>query len=111
MTTTSKPIVTAAYAPNAQTTVYTASTGMRTIIDKCTGSNGTAAPVTMAINLAPNSGTVGGANLIVSKSIAAGETYTFPEIVGHVLEAGGFVSVIAGAASSIVLRMSGREVT
>ena len=111
MTTTSKPIVVAAYASNAQTTVYTCGTGTRTIIDKFTGSNVTAGTVTLAINLVPNAGTASAANRIVSKSLAAGETYTFPEIVGHVLEAGGFVSVIAGAATSIVIRASGREVT
>ena len=38
-------------------------------------------------------------------------TYTFPEVVGHVLEPGGFVSTLAGSASALVIRASGREVT
>ena len=42
---------------------------------------------------------------------AAGETYTFPEIVGHSLAPSGFISTIAGAATSISIRASGREVT
>ena len=109
MTTTSKPLVTAAYASNAQTTVYTAGTGVRTIIDKCTGYNGTGGAVALTINLVASGGSAAATNVCVSKSIAAGETYTFPEIVGHVLESGGLISVIAAAATSIVLRISGRE--
>jgi hypothetical protein len=37
--------------------------------------------------------------------------YTFPEIVGQVLLPGSFISTIAGTASAINIRASGREVT
>ena len=111
MTTVSKPLVTAAYASNSQTTVYTASAGMRTIIDKISAYNGTGAPVTLAINLVPASGAAGASNLMASKTIAAGVTENFSEIVGQVLEPSGFISAIAGSASAIVLRISGRENT
>lgn len=111
MTVIAKPLITAAYAANSQTTQYTAGAGTRTIIDKFTGYNGTAGAVTLAINLVASAGTAAATNLIVLKSLAAGETYTFPEVVGHVLEAGGFISTIAGAASSIAIRASGREVS
>ena len=111
MTVTARPLVTAQYAPNAETTVYTAPASTRTIIDKCTGYNGTGGAVTLAIKIVPNAGAAGASNQVVSKSLAAGETYTFPEVVGHVLETGGFVSVLAGAATSVVIRMSGREVS
>ena len=50
MTVTSKPLITAAYAANAETTEYTASAGMRTIIDKFTGTNVTAGAVTLTIH-------------------------------------------------------------
>jgi hypothetical protein len=109
MTTTSKPLVTAQYAANAQTTYYTAGTGVRTILDKFTAYNGTAGAVSLTVNLVPSGGAAAATNVQVLKSIAAGETYTFPEIVGHVLEAGGFVSMIASAATSLVIRVSGRE--
>jgi hypothetical protein len=46
-----------------------------------------------------------------TKTLAAAEVYTFPEIVGQVLVAGGFISTIAGAASAINIRASGREVS
>lgn len=111
MTVTARPLVTAQYAPNSETTLYTAPSGTRTIIDKCTGTNGTAGAVTLAIKIVANGGSASASNQVISKSLAAGEAYTFPEVVGHVLETGGFVSVLAGAASSVVIRMSGREVT
>jgi hypothetical protein len=54
----------------------------------------------------------GNQNLIVkTKTLQAAETYTFPEIVGHVLAPGGFISTIAGTASAINIRSSGREVS
>jgi len=111
VTVTSKPLITAAYAANAETTEYTASAGMRTIIDKFTGTNVTAGAVTLTIKLVPSGGAAATTNIVVVKSIAAYTTEVFPEIVGHVLEAGGFISVLASAATSIVRRCSGREVT
>lgn len=110
MTVAARPLFTAQYASNSQTTMYTA-TGVRTIIDKFTGYNPTVGAVTLAINLVANAGSAGATNLVTLKSLAAGETYTFPEVVGHVLESGGLISIIAGAATSIVVRASGREVS
>lgn len=111
MSVTMKCLLDAKYAENAQTTQYTAGSGVRTVIDKFVGYNGTAGAVSLAVNIVPSGSAAGASNLIVSKSIAAGETYTFPEVVGQVLNAGGFVSTLAGAATSIVIRMSGREVS
>ena len=111
MTVTARPIIPAQYAPNAQTAVYTASSGTRVICDKFTAYNSDVATQTLAVHIVPNGGSAGASNLIVSKALTAGETYPFPEIVGHVLEAGGFISVVATAASKIVIRGSGREVT
>lgn len=111
MTTTAKPLITSKYAANAETTEYTAATGTRTIIDKFTAYNGTAGAVTLTVKLIASGGSAGASNIIVVKSIAVGVTETFAEIVGHVLEAGGFISVLAGAATSLVIRASGRELT
>jgi len=111
MTVTTKALVEAKYAENAQTTQYTA-TGVRTIIDKFTAANDTAAPATLKVNLVASGGAAGASNLVLAtKTIAAGETYTCPELVGQILNAGGFVSTLAGTASAIVIRISGREVT
>lgn len=111
MTVTARPIVSAQYAPNAETTLYTAGSGTRTIIDKCTAYNSDSTSQSITFKLVPSGGSAGASNIIVAKTLTAGETYTFPEVVGHVLEAGGFVSSLAGVANKIVVRMSGREVT
>lgn len=111
MTVTAKTLVASKIAENSQTTQYTA-TNVRTIIDKFTATNYSAGAVTISINLVTLADTAGNQNLIVKlKSIGAGETYTFPEIVGHVLNNGDFISTIASAATSIAIRSSGREVT
>jgi hypothetical protein len=108
VTVTAKCLLQAKQAENAQTTQYTATN--RVIIDKFTGVNGSGAVVTLAVNVVASGGAAGASNLLITKSFAAGEAYTFPEITGHVLEAGDFVSTVAGAATSIVIRMSGREI-
>lgn len=111
MTVTVKNIIPRKQAENAQTSQYTA-TNCKTIIDKFTATNTTAGAVTLSVNLVAAAGAAGVANLIVSaKSIAAGECYTFPELVGQTLEPGGFISTIASAATSLTISASGREIT
>jgi hypothetical protein len=110
MSVTSKPLYTAQYLGATDTTLYTAGAGVRTILDKVTAYNSDVLALLVSFNLVPNGGAVGAANMVVSKSIAAGDTYTFPEVVGHVIEAGGSLSGIAASASKVVVRVSGREV-
>lgn len=111
MTVSVKNIIPAKSVEASQTTQYTAS-GVTTIIDKLTATNYGAAAATISVNLVSPAGTSGNDNLIVkTKSLQAGECYTFPEIVGHVLPNGGFISTIASAASTINIRASGREVS
>ena len=106
-----KTLVAAKQAENVQTTQYTA-VNCKAIIDKFTATNTNTANVTISVNLVTNGGTAGVTNLIVdSRSIAPDETYTFPELVGQVLESGGFISTIASAATSLTIRASGREIT
>ena len=111
MTVTAKPLIAAKYAAATATAEYTAATGVRAIIDKFTGYNGTAGSLTLTVNIVPTTGSVAGSNVLVVKTIAAGVTETFPEVCGHALEPGGFISVIASAGSSISIRASGREIT
>jgi hypothetical protein len=111
MTVTVKAIIPAKQAENAQTTQYTAA-NCRTIIDKFTATNTSAVNVTIGVNLVTSGGAASASNLIVdSRAIAPDETYTFPELVGQVLEPGSFISTIAGAATSLTIRASGREIT
>lgn len=111
MSVTAKTLIAAKQAEATQTTQYTAPASTRTIIDKFTATNTSAGAVTLSVNLVTAADTAGNQNLIVkTKSLAAGETYTFPELVGHVLDASGFISTIASAATSITIRSSGREI-
>jgi hypothetical protein len=104
-------LIPAKTAENSQTTQYTAA-GVNAIIDKFTATNYSASAATISVNLVNPSGSAGNDNLIVkSKTLQASETYTFPELVGHVLPPSGFISTIAGTASAINIRASGREVT
>lgn len=106
-----KTLIPAKQAENVQTTQYTA-TNCRTVIDKFTATNTSAANVTISVNLVTSGGSAGASNLIVdSRSVAPDETYTFPELVGQVLDPGAFISTIAGAATSLTIRASGREIT
>lgn len=111
MTVTVKNLVPAKTVENAQTTQYTAN-GVTTIIDKFTATNYSAAAATISVNLITSAGVAGNANLITkTKTLQPTEVYTFPELVGQVLNPGDFISTIAGTASAINMRVSGREVT
>lgn len=106
-----KNIIPAKNLENAQTTQYVA-TNVTTIIDKFTATNFSSGAVNVSINLASVGETTGNSNLIVkTRSLQAGETYTFPEIVGHILPSGGFISTLASAAAAVNLRASGREIS
>lgn len=111
MAITVKNLIPAKQAEAVQTTQYTA-TNCKAIIDKFTATNTSAAAVTLSVNLVPSAGTFTNANLIVdTRSVAPDETYTFPELVGQVIEVNGFISTIASAATSLTIRASGREIT
>lgn len=98
-------------AEATQFTQYTA-VNCRTIIDRFSVTNTSAAPVLFNINLVPSGATASAANQVLrDKSIGVGESYSCPEIVGHTLEPGGFISTLAGAAASLSIRASGREIT
>ena len=104
-------IIPAKIAEATQTTQYT-STGVQTIIDKFTATNYSAAAATISVNLVTSADTAGNQNLIVkTKTLQPAETYTFPELVGHILPTGGFISTIAGTVTSINIRASGRLVS
>jgi len=109
MTVTAKCLLEAKYAENAQTTQYTAAAGTRTIIDKFTGYS--PAGGTLSVNLVASGASAAALNLKVVKTLAANETYTFPELVGHILNPGDFISTLPGGASTVVIRISGRETT
>jgi hypothetical protein len=106
-----KVLIPAKIAESSQTTQYSA-TNVSAIIDKFTATNYSAAAATISVNLVTAFDNAGNQNLIIkSKTLLPSETYTFPEIVGQVLAPGGYISTIAGTASAINIRSSGREVS
>lgn len=111
MTVSISNIIPAKIAEATQVTQYT-SAGVQTIIDKFTATNYSASAATISVNLVTPAGSAGNDNLIVkTKTLQPAETYTFPELVGHVLPNNGFISTIAGTASAINIRASGRLVS
>ena len=111
MTSTAKALVRSKYAEATQTTQYTA-VNCKTIVDKFTVSNGTAGNVIININMVPPAGTARGSNLTIpNKTIAPNQCYSFPELVGKLIEPNGFISTIAGAATPLVIEVNGHEIT
>jgi hypothetical protein len=111
MTVTAKNIIPSKVAEATQTTQYTA-VNVTTIIDKFTATNFSGTSATLSINLVTYTDTAGNKNLITKqKTLGASEVYTFPEIVGQILSSGSFISTIAGTASAINIRASGREIS
>ncbi len=111
MTVIVKNIVPGKTVEATQTTQYTA-TNVTTIIDKFTATNYSATAASISVNLVTTVGSADNINLITkTKTLQPSEVYTFPELVGQVLNPGSFISTIAGTASAINMRVSGREVT
>jgi len=110
MAVATRVLIPAKIAENTQTTQYTA-TNVTAIIDKFTATNYSATAATISVNIVTVSGSAGNDNLIVkTKTLQPSETYTFPELVGQVIASGGFISTIAGTATAINIRASGREI-
>lgn len=113
MTTTPAVLIAAKQAEIAQTTQYTSdASGKGTWLDKFTATNTSGSTASVSVNIVTISDTAGNQNLIVkTKSLAAGETYAFPELSATFLDPGGFISTIASAATSITIRANGRKIT
>ena len=111
MTVTVAVLVPPKHMEAVQTTQYTA-TSVRAIIDKATVTNTNTAAQTFSVNIVTSGGVAGNANLIIdTRTVQPDETYLCPELVGQVLAPGGFISTIASNATSLTLRVSGREIT
>jgi hypothetical protein len=92
-------------------TYYTAGTATKAIIKRATFCNDHNIVVTVTINIVPSGGTAAYGNRITkTRSLAAGETWSCPDIENHVLEAGDFISMVASVTAKIGVRISGYEV-
>ena len=120
MAATIKQLIQPKQIENANTEQYIVSDGTRIVIDAFSATNTSGGAITMSINLIPSytldiNGfrvyTADNTNLIIKDlSIAAGETYTFPELVGLIVDSGGAISTVASANNSLTVTASGREI-
>lgn len=110
MSVTSKVLVASKIAESVQTEQYLAR-NVRAIIDKFTATNFGMVTETISVNLVSSGGSPGNLNLLTkTKTLQPRESYTFPEIVNHVLNAGDSISTLASG-SNINIRISGREIS
>jgi hypothetical protein len=111
MTVTVKTLIPPKQMESTQTSQYTA-TSVKAIIDKATVTNTDTVNRTFSVNIIQSGGSATNANLIIDdRAVIPGETYLCPELVGHELDPGAFISTIASAATALTLRVSGREIT
>jgi hypothetical protein len=111
MTVSAKNIIPGKIAEDSTTTQYTAN-NVTAIIDKFTATNFDTAAATITVHLVAPAGSASNTNIVTkAKTLQPSEVYTFPELVGHVIPAGGFISTVAGTALAISIRASGREVS
>lgn len=111
MTVTASVLIPSKDASATVSSEYT-STNVTTIIDKFTAINHSVAAASITVYLATAGDTNDSTNVITkTKTLQVNESYTFPEIVGHVLASGSKIYVQASAADSISIRSSGRLVT
>lgn len=105
-----KTFVATKYLEDAQTTQIISSG--TTIIDKVTITNITTGNVNFSANICSSGDTVGNDNLIIKeRTLAPNETYDCFELVGQTLELDSFLSMLASATSSLVLKIDGRVIT
>jgi hypothetical protein len=111
MAATNRVLIPSKTAEAAQVTQYISS-NVVSIIDKFTATNYSGSAAALSVNLVTFADSAGNQNLTVkTKTLQPGETYTFPEVTGHVLENGGFISTLAGTSSAINIRASGRVIS
>lgn len=106
MTTTVAVLLEATFA-TANGAAYTSS-GCITAIDKLTATNESGAIATVTAQLISPDGT---RTASFAKTLPAGATWPFPEVVGHTLAAGGKLIMTCPNADAVRVRASGRQFT
>lgn len=96
----------------ATATTYATSSNCVTRFDSFTLTNNDTVVQTVTVHVIPSGGTASAVNKIINaKSLAPGECYTCPEMVGKAIKAGAFVQALASTAGKVTLHASGIEVT
>lgn len=111
MTVTVKLLIPPKQMESSQTTQYTA-TAAKALITTATVTNTDTVNRTFSVNLVQVGDTASNSNLIIdNRTVVPGETYRCPELAGHALDPGGFISTIASNDASLTLRVTGSEIT
>ena len=111
MAVTPKVLVPPVQLATGGTTQYTSALA-RAIIDKATVTNTDTVNRSFSVHLVNTGGSASAANLVIdSRTVAPDETYLCPELVGHVLNPGDFISTTASDGAVLTFRVSGREIT
>ena len=109
MSTTLKRLVPGSQLTGAAVAYYTTPAAMRAVIRSALLVNTTGGAVVCTVHLVPSGGTAGATNCVISGyTLGNGQSYTCPELVNQVLEAGGMIQALGLNATLIV---SGAEVT
>ena len=108
----SKPAVLfeAQAVPVSETNVYPSPAGLLTTITKLSSYNGGAGANTVVVKLVQSGDTAGAAHVMATRTLLAGESYGWPEIVGQHLAPGDFISVLPSA-TGLNVRGSGTQST
>ena len=110
MATTPQRLIASQLLTDTAATYYTA-TNCTARVDSFTLTNTDIVPVPVTVYIIASGGTASADETIISaKSLAAGECYTCPEMMGW-LKSGEFIQAFAGTANKVVIRSTGIEVT
>jgi len=105
-----KNIVVPAQLTTSAATYYTVTANTKCEIRKLTFCNTTAGAVSVTVYLVNSGGSANDAATVTkTRLLAAGETWSCSDAIGHVLEAGGTIQALASANTSISIRGTGLE--
>jgi hypothetical protein len=107
VTTTTRSLLEGTFIPNAEAAIFTAEA--KTRIDRINSSAALGADVTLRI--VPSGATASARYDSKKKTFLAGDTYQWPELVGHTLEAGSFISAVSTVVNAVNIRISGTTIT
>jgi hypothetical protein len=108
MTVTARRLVPGSQLTGAAAAYYTAPTGTRAVLKSVVLTNTTVGAVLVTVYLVPSGGAVGAATTLISAlSLATNVSYTCPELVNQVIEAGGSLQALG---LNVTLVASGVEI-
>ena len=111
MAITVQTLIQAKYAEPTQTVQYVVPASTATIIDKFTVVNTSANNESLTLHLVQEGDTDQDSNILINaRLLAPQEAYTCPELVGHILSSGDFISTVASTLDTLSIRASGREI-